>query len=360
MNLAPVQIGDQTLEAPIIQGGMGIGVSLSRLAGNVAKNGGMGILSCAQIGFQHPLFERAPFKANMAAIADEFNKAKALAEGHGIVGFNIMCATFKYEKYVKRAVEVGADVIISGAGLPMKLPEYVAGSNTKIAPIVSSAKAAKVILRNWAKHYQRTADFVVIEGPRAGGHLGFKYDDVQMPQATFDEEVLRIIQMVQSYGEQFSTQIPVFMAGGVYDKRDIDHYIGLGCAGVQMATRFVVTEECDAPASYKQRYLDAKEEDVEVIKSPVGMPGRAIHNHFTEEIKERQIPIAKCRSCLSYDHCDRKTIPYCITEMLLNAVTEKPDDGLVFAGANVYRIDKLTTVKELMDELTVDPTEKQS
>lgn len=350
MKLPSLQIGDLTLPVPIIQGGMGIGVSLARLAGNVAKNGGMGIISTAQIGYQEPLFERSPLRANMQAIKDQFDAAKAIAKD-GIIGFNVMVATFQYEKYVRRCVEVGADVIISGAGLPMKLPEYVAGSATKIAPIVSSAKAAKVILRTWAKHYDRTADFVVIEGPKAGGHLGFKYEDVSMPAEQMDEEVVKIVETVQKFADQFETKVPVIFAGGVYDRSDIDHYLALGCSGVQMATRFVVTEECDAPASFKQRYLDATEDDVTVIKSPVGMPGRAIQNNFTEVIKERRIPIAKCRNCLSKDHCDRKTIPYCITEMLMNSVTEKPDDGLVFAGSNVYRLQEMTTVAELMNEL---------
>lgn len=351
MKLTPVAIGDLSLEIPIIQGGMGIGVSLSRLAGSVAKNGGMGIISCAQIGFNHPLFERSPYKANMKAIEEQYKVAKSIAKD-GIVGFNIMCATFKYEKYVKRCVEVGADVIISGAGLPIHLPELVAGSKTKIAPIVSSEKAAKVLLRTWAKRYNRTADFLVIEGPEAGGHLGFKYDGIETAIEKMDNEVKKIVAVTKEYSEKFECEIPVFFAGGVYDRSDIDHYLSLGCAGVQMATRFVVTEECDAPKAYKERYLNARKEDIKIIKSPVGMPGRAIENEFTETIKTKQIPIEKCRSCLSFDHCDRKTIPYCITEMLLNSVTKNPDCGLVFAGSNVFKINEMTTVPNLMKELS--------
>lgn len=351
MSLPPLKIGDLTAKVPIIQGGMGIGVSLARLAGSVAKAGGIGIISCAQIGYQDPMFEKSSLRANMQAIEDQYKEAKEIAEG-GIVGFNIMCATYQYKRYVQRCLEVGADVIISGAGLPIELPELAAGYDTKIAPIVSSEKAAKVLLRTWAKRYNRTADFVVIEGPKAGGHLGFKYEDVSMPDEQMDDEVKKIVAVVNEYGEKFGVDVPVIFAGGVYDQQDIQHYLSLGCSGVQMATRFVVTEECDAPMSFKQKYLDAQKEDIEVIKSPVGMPGRAIHNHFTEEIKVRRIPIAKCRNCLSFDHCDRKTIPYCITEMLMNSVTEKPDDGLVFAGSNVYRLDKMTTVPELIAELT--------
>lgn len=351
MKLTPVEIGDLALQIPIIQGGMGIGVSLSRLAGNVAKEGGMGIISCAQIGFSDPIFERAPFKANMKAIKEQYQAAKAIA-GTGIVGFNIMCATYKYEKYVQRCVEVGADVIISGAGLPIHLPELVTNSKTKIAPIVSSEKAAKVLLRTWAKRYQRTADFLVIEGPEAGGHLGFKYDNIHEAIKKMDQEVIKIVAVAKEYGEKFNCQIPIFFAGGVYDRNDIDHYLGLGCAGVQMATRFVVTEECDAPISYKERYLHATKDAVKIIKSPVGMPGRAIENEFTQTITSKQIPIKKCRSCLSHDHCDRKTIPYCITEMLLQSVSDNPDHGLIFAGSNVCKINEMTTVSRLLAELS--------
>lgn len=356
MPLPKLKIGDLTAAHPIIQGGMGIGVSLSGLAGAVAKAGGVGIISCAQIGYQDPLFERAPFKANMRAIASEYQKAKEITGSGGIVGFNIMCATFKYESYVKRCVEVGADLIISGAGLPIHLPELVGTAKTKIAPIVSSAKAAKVILRTWAKRYDRTADLVVVEGPQAGGHLGFKYEDTGMAPEVMDEEFTKILDEVAVYEEKFQQKVPVVFAGGVFDRSDIDRYLALGASGVQIASRFVVTEECDAPESYKKMYLNASQKDIEIIKSPVGMPGRALHNDFTERTKvEERIPIAKCRNCLSLDHCDRKTIPYCISEMLLNAVTDKPQQGLIFAGGQVHRLNKITTVPQLMAELTLDP-----
>lgn len=355
MSLPTLTIGDLTARFPIIQGGMGIGVSLSRLAGAVAKAGGIGIISCAQIGFQDPLFEKSPLKANMRAIETEFQKAKDIAGASGIVGFNIMCATYQYERYVKRCVEVGADLIISGAGLPIHLPELVANSKTKIAPIVSSAKAAKVLLRTWAKRYGRTADLVVVEGPQAGGHLGFSYEDALMEPAVMEEEFGKILQEVAHYEEQFQQKIPVVFAGGVHTRQDIDRYLELGASGVQIATRFVVTEECDAPESYKQMYLEAKKEDIEIIKSPVGMPGRALHNDFTERASKERIPIERCRNCLSLKHCDRKTIPYCISQMLLNSVTEKPTEGLVFAGAQVHRIQEKTTVPALFAEWTGFP-----
>lgn len=350
MSFQPLVIDDLVAKVPIIQGGMGIGISLANLAGAVGREGGIGILSTAQIGYQEELFEKSPMRANMEAIKTQFQKAKEIAQG-GLIGFNIMAATFQYEKYVKRCVEVGADVIISGAGLPINLPELVDGSKTKIAPIVSSNKAAKVLLGTWKKRFNKTADFVVIEGPKAGGHLGFKADSLEESIQGMDEEVKKIVATVNQFGADFGRKIPVIFAGGVFTKEDIQHYLDLGCSGVQMATRFVVTEECDAPDAFKQAYLDAQEEDITVIKSPVGMPGRAIKNAFTERIKTEQIPIEKCRSCLAFKHCDRKTIPYCISETLLNAVTKDPNHALVFAGSNAYRLNERTTVKELMAEL---------
>lgn len=352
MSLKPLVIDELVAKVPIIQGGMGIGVSLANLAGAVAKEGGIGILSTAQIGFQDPLFEKSPLRANINAIQTQFDKAKKIASG-GLIGFNIMAATFHYDRYVKRCVEVGADVIISGAGLPITLPELVEGSKTKIAPIVSSNKGAKVLLSTWKKRYNKTADFVVIEGPKAGGHLGFKADKLTESIEQMDDEVKKIVETVNAFGKEFNKNIPVVFAGGVFDRSDIDHYLQLGCSGVQMATRFVVTDECDAPEAFKVSYINAKKEDVTIIKSPVGMPGRALKTQFSERIKHEQIPVEKCRNCLSYKHCDRETIPYCITETLLNAVTKDPEHALIFAGSNVYRIEEKTSVKAIFDELTI-------
>lgn len=351
MTFKPLVIDQLVAKVPIIQGGMGIGVSLANLAGAVGREGGIGILSTAQIGYQEPDFEKSPLRANMAAIKKQFDRAKELAQG-GLIGFNIMAASFQYDRYVKRCVEVGADVIISGAGLPINLPELVAGSKTKIAPIVSSNKAAKVLLGTWKKRFDRTADFVVVEGPKAGGHLGFKADELKASIDRMDDELKAIIATVNKFGAEFGQEIPVVFAGGVYNKEDIQHYLDLGCGGVQMATRFVVTEECDAPESFKEAYLNAQEADITIIKSPVGMPGRAIKNDFTQRIQEERIPIEKCRNCLQLKHCDRKTIPYCISETLLNAVTKDPNHALIFAGANAYRLQEKTTVQKLFQELT--------
>ncbi|WEV60153.1 nitronate monooxygenase [Streptococcaceae bacterium ESL0729] len=363
MKLPELKIGDLTAKIPIIQGGMGIGISLNRLAGSVAAQGGIGILSTAQIGYQEEGFKRSSVRTNLKAIKTQLDKARSFAQG-GILGFNVMVASFRYDDVVKATVEAGADVIISGAGLPMNLPELVGNAKTRIAPIVSSVKAAKIILRNWAKKYNRTADFVVIEGPKAGGHLGFKADQIEEAILTMDEEVVKIIEHVREYEEKFNQSIPVIFAGGVWNRSDIDHYLSLGCSGVQMATRFIGTEECDAPDDFKDRFLKATEDDIHLTTSPVGLPGRAIDNKFTEIItkgapaykaqedpKTPIIPIAGCLNCLQKKLCDRKTIPYCISEALLNSVEHNTDMGLIFSGSNGYRINEITTVKAIFDEL---------
>jgi NAD(P)H-dependent flavin oxidoreductase YrpB (nitropropane dioxygenase family) len=263
-----------------------------------------------------------------------------------------MSVTKEYEEQVKVACESGADLIISGAGLPSDLPKLVKGyeEQTKIAPIVSSAKAARVILGLWDRRYRRTADMIVIEGPKAGGHLGFSKDEVEtITQEVYDKEIQAIIAVVQKYCEKYQTTIPVIVGGGIFTKEDIEYVISLGADGVQMATRFVVTKECDAHSMFKQAYLDAKEADVEIIKSPVGMPGRAIHNAFLEKVERGEVSVKRCLSCLST--CSPAKTPYCITQALIASVKGDIENGLVFAGSNVSRLKEMTTVPKLMAEL---------
>ena len=330
--LKPLKIGDLTAKLPIIQGGMGVGISLSSLAGAVAGAGGIGIISTAQIGFREPDFAEHPQEANLRAIGSELQKARAIAKG-GIVGFNIMVATKNYAEYVKTAVKAGADLIISGAGLPVSLPEYVKGTATKIAPIVSSVKAATVICRMWDRKYQTAPDLVVVEGPLAG----------------YDEEVRGIIALVKKYAQKYGKSIPVVTAGGIYDHADVMHQMELGADGVQVATRFVTTEECDAPMAYKQAYLDAKEEDIVIVKSPVGMPGRAIKNAFLKELEKGRQAVTHCYQCL--EHCDPAKIPYCITQALVNAARGDEDHALIFCGGNAWRAEKIETVEGVMRAL---------
>lgn len=345
MSISELKIGDLCARIPVIQGGMGVGVSLSGLAGAVAAAGGVGIISTAQIGYRDPEFDKKPIECNLKAIASEIAKAREIAKG-GIIGVNIMVATKKYEEYVKAAVAAGVDLIISGAGLPMTLPE-ISGA-AKIAPIVSSKKSLSVISKYWIKKYSRKPDLVVIEGPKAGGHLGFTKEDIEdytvQKTKKYDDEVKAIIDMSKDM------EVPVVVAGGVYTREDMDHYLQMGADGVQMATRFVTTKECDASDEYKNAYINAKEEDIVIVKSPVGMPGRAIHNDFLDKVKAGERFMNGCRQCIST--CNPATTPYCITQALINAVKGKINEGLLFCGTNAYRANKIETVAEIMEEFS--------
>lgn len=343
--MSELKIGNLCPRIPVIQGGMGVGVSLSNLAGAVAAAGGIGVISTAQIGFRNPDFAKSPIECNLQAVGDEIKKAREKANG-GIIGVNIMVATRRYEDYVKAAVAAGVDLIISGAGLPMTLPE-ISGA-AKIAPIVSSRKALRVIANHWRKKYDRKPDFVVIEGPLAGGHLGFSKEDIDAYTITgkkdYDEEIKSII----AFADELA--VPVVVAGGIYERKDMDHYLALGAKGVQIATRFVTTRECDASDAYKQAYIEAKKKDIVIVKSPVGMPGRAIHNAFLDKVNAGERFMRGCRQCIIT--CKPDTAPYCITEALINAVEGRLDEGLIFCGSNAYRTDKIETVAEIMEEFS--------
>ena len=343
------KIGDKLTRFPLIQGGMGVGISLGRLAGTVAKEGGIGIISTAQIGYREKDFDRNTEEANQRAILSEMKKARRISPD-GIIGYNIMVALKEYASHVKAAVQAGADLIISGAGLPTELPALVSGSKTKIAPIVSTDKSAKVILKYWERKYKRTADLVVIEGPQAGGHLGFHKEELDSytPEA-YDNEIRKIVQTVKSYAAKFGTEIPVVAAGGIATHEDVKHVLELGVDGVQVATRFIPTEECDADIRLKESLIHAAKDDIAIVKSPVGMPGRALRNEFIKELEIARKPITKCYNCL--EKCEPRSVPYCITKALIDAVRGDVENGLVFCGENVDRIQKMTTVHELMQEL---------
>lgn len=348
MKLESLRIGELTAKIPVIQGGMGVGVSLSGLAGAVAACGGVGIISTAQIGYRDPEFDTKPIETNLRAIGEEVSKARKIA-GNGIIGVNIMVATKRYEEYVKAAMEAGVDLIISGAGLPMTLPALVEGAKTKIAPIVSSLKSAQVICKYWLKKYNRLPDLVVIEGPLAGGHLGFSADQLSnLEYFDFEEEIKKIVRYIKDLASEYAQKIPVAVAGGIYTRQDAEHAFELGADAVQMGTRFVTTQECDASKEYKEAYIQAKKEDIVIVKSPVGMPGRAIENEFIKKVKENRIPCTKCHQCVST--CDPASMPYCITDALVNAAKGKIKDALVFCGANAYRATTLESVRDIMEE----------
>ncbi len=357
MHLSPFHIGNHTAKYPIVQGGMGIGVSRSRLAGSVALAGGIGILSTAQIGWDEPGWEDAPIETNLKAIHKHVLLAREISQTNGpctgLIGVNIMVATKQYERYVLASCEAGVDVIISGAGLPIELPRLVAPyrDRTKIAPIVSSAKSADVLLKLWHRKWHTIPDFLIIEGPKAGGHLGFSPDYLKnLEMHSYDNEILAIIPIIKEYEALYHTPIPVIIAGGIFDKLDIQHALSLGATGVQIATPFVVTEECDAHPAYKNAYLQAKEEDIVIIQSPVGMPGRAINNTFLKQVKENSLSISRCYQCL--ERCNPAKTPYCITNALINAVKGNVDEGLLFCGTNVSRLTEMTTVPKLFDAWT--------
>lgn len=340
-------IKDLLIKIPVFQGGMGVGVSLSKLAGAVAKAGGLGVISTAQIGFRKPEFLTNPIETNLIALKEEIKKARDIAEG-GVLGVNIMVATRRYEDYVKASVEAGIDVIISGAGMPMDLPQLVEGSDVKIIPIVSSKKALDILVRYWQKKYQRYPDAVIIEGPMAGGHLGFSKEEIgTLTKEKYDEEIVSIIDYVKSL-ENVMSKIPVIVAGGIFEREDMEHYKALGADGVQLATRFVTTEECDADERFKQAYIDATKEDIVIIKSPVGLPGRAIHNAFIDRVRAGERFMRGCRQCVKT--CNVANAPFCITEALINAVKGKIEEGLIFCGSNAYRCKKIETVREIMEE----------
>ena len=347
MSLPKIVLGDKVATIPIIQGGMGVGVSRANLAGNVAKCGGIGVISAAQIGYDEPDFETNTYEANYRSLENNIKKAKEISQGNGIVAVNIMCVTTNYEEMVKKSVESGVDLIISGAGLPKTLPGLVKGSNVKIAPIVSSSRAANLICKLWTSKYNYLPDMIVVEGPKAGGHLGFKVEELENKDINIYDIIKDVIQEVKKYEEKYAKKIPVIAAGGIFDGKDIAHALDVGASGVQIATRFVTTKECDADIKFKEAYINAKKDDIVIIKSPVGMPGRAIKNYFLDHLNNYKID--KCYNCIKT--CDRKTVPYCITKALTNSVEGDIDNGLIFCGSNVDRVEKIVTVKELMDEL---------
>ena len=354
MELHALKIKNKTARLPIIQGGMGVGISRSGLAGAVAKAGGVGMISSAQIGYDEPDFENDVRGCNIRAIRKHVRLAKQQADG-GLVGVNVMVALTHYAEHVRAAAEAGADLIVCGAGLPVSLPELVRDTDTAIAPIVSSWKAASVLLRMWDKKYKRTADLLVVEGPQAGGHLGFSREQLMdIPALSFDREIQKIVREKRIYEEKYGVSIPVAAGGGIYDRADVEHMMELGVDGVQIATRFVATVECDASPAYKQAYIDAARQDVAIIASPVGMPGRALRNGFIRQMEQGHTEVRRCFGCIR--NCDPEHTPYCITQALISAVKGDLEHGLIFCGASVDRIRELTTVAALMQELTGEPS----
>ncbi len=355
MALPHLKIGHLTARLPVVQGGMGVGVSLHSLASAVACAGGIGVIAAAGIGFAESATP-ADFVHNCEiAMAREVQMAKEMSGG-GPIGVNVMVALSDFEMLARTAAQAGADVIFSGAGLPMRLPACVEGTDTAIVPIVSSGRAADLLCKAWVTKHDRFPDGFVVEGPLAGGHLGFSREQLQhLDDFKLERHVTQVIEAVRPWEEKAGRPIPVIAAGGIFTGEDIARFLNLGAAGVQMATRFVCTEECDASPLFKQAYLNAAPEDIGFIKSPVGMPGRAIKNTFLSRVDGGwEAPIYCPYHCIRT--CVPEKSPYCIALALDNARLGHLDDGFVFAGANAWRCDKIVKVQELMDELERDAT----
>ncbi len=351
-----LRIGDLEARLPIIQGGMGVAVSLSGLASAVANEGGIGIISSASIGMLIPSFSKDFRAANKTALREEIRKARKKTEG--IIGVNIMVALSDYEDHLTVAIEEKADLIISGAGLPLHMPACVIkdkkeSNRTKFLPIVSSAKAAGLIFRYWAGHYGVIPDAVVVEGPKAGGHLGYKKLQIENTDFSLEKIIPAVVEAVKPFEEQFGKDIPVIAAGGVYSGADMYRIMKLGARGVQIATRLVPTYECDAAQEFKEAYVNSKQEDLVLIDSPVGLPGRAINNKFLKDVSDgKRHPVNCPWKCLKT--CDYKKAPYCISLALINAAKGKLKNGFVFAGSNAYKTEKIQSVKEVFREITIE------
>ncbi|MEA5017652.1 MAG: nitronate monooxygenase family protein [Erysipelotrichaceae bacterium] len=350
-----VKFRQHTLRLPIIQGGMGVGVSLSKLASAVINEGCMGVISAAQPGFNEEDFYTNNFTANVRALKSEITKTRNNTDHQGLLGVNVMVAARKYKEYIKEISAMDIDVIISGAGLPTELPDLVVNKNIMLAPIVSSAKAAHLICKTWDMRYNKIPDFIVIEGAEAGGHLGFKIDDLLADNTQSLAEILAdVLAVIQPYQDKYQYQIPVFVAGGIVSGYDIAKYLKLGASGVQMATSFIATEECDVDIKFKEAVLKCTKDDIAFTKSPSKLHGRALKTNFMKEVNQRQenIKIDRCVACLAT--CDPSSTSYCITQALIDAARGHTDDGIVFVGSSAAQLSKMTTVKELVQKLEIE------
>jgi nitronate monooxygenase len=349
MDMKALKIGNLSIAVPIIQGGMGVGISLSGLASAVANEGGIGVISSAGLGLLYRDFSENYLEASIHGLKEEIRKARD--KTIGVIGVNVMVAMTNFVDMVKTSINEKVDILITGAGLPLDLPSFLTkGSNTKLVPIVSSARAARIICEKWKTNYDYLPDAVIVEGPKAGGHLGFKEDQIGDNNYSLEKLVPEIVSELKIFEEKYNKHIPLFAAGGIYTGEDINNIMKLGAAGVQMGTRFVTTNECDASDGFKQAFIDADEKDIQIIKSPVGMPGRAIFSSFIQKVKDGKKQPKKCPfKCIKT--CDIDKSPYCIIIALINALKGNFDNGFAFAGSNAFRATKITSVSEIFQSL---------
>ncbi len=344
-----LKIGNLNIEIPIIQGGMGVGISLSGLASAVANQGGVGVISAAGLGVIYKNLSSKYNEASILGLKEELRKAREATKG--VIGVNIMVAMSNFADMVKTSIAEKADIIFSGAGLPLSLPSFLQkDSTTKLVPIVSSGRAAKLLCEKWKAGYDYVPDAIVVEGPKAGGHLGYSVDQIEDEGHSLEHIVSEVVEVVREFESKNDCKIPVIAGGGIYSGEDILKIMELGASGVQMGTRFVTTHECDADIAFKQTYIDAKESDIEIIQSPVGMPGRAIKGTFLDRVKQGiTIPKSCPFDCIKTCKVDRS--PYCIMVALYNAFRGKLERGYAFAGSNAWRANKIESVKELFASL---------
>ncbi len=356
--LPALKIGEHQPKYPIIQGGMGIMVSGPKLATAVAAAGGIGTIASVGLAASSDDFDMSlgPQKIssrNQEILAQYIKEAKEASNG-GVIAVNCMCALSDYEELVRTSCEAGADVIISGAGLPLKLPQLTEGHpETALVPIVSSVKAAGLIINRWLKHYSRIPDAFVVETPNtAGGHLGARNEEEALDEKFSLREV---VPALVKYVRELGLSIPVIAAGGIWDSRDIDEAIEMGASGVQMGTRFAATEEGDASDRFKEAYINANDDDVVLLKSPCGLPGRAIMSPLLERYFSNTLEKMGCRAgCLSHCICKLQHETFCIADALVSAYRGDWENGLFFCGSNVSKVKSIMKVKELMQELVAD------
>jgi len=344
-----LRIGNLSIAVPVIQGGMGVGISLSGLASAVANEGGVGVISSAGLGLLYKELSGDYLEASILGLKEEIRKARE--KTIGIIGVNVMVAMTNFADMIRTSISEKVDIIIAGAGLPLDLPSFLKkGSVTKLVPIVSSARAAKIICEKWKANYDYLPDAVIVEGPKAGGHLGFKEEQIFDEDYSLEKLVPEIVNELKPFEDKYGQSIPLIAAGGIYTGKDILEIMNLGAAGVQMGTRFVTTDECDASMAFKQSYIDAEEKDIEIIRSPVGMPGRAILSNFITKVREGKKQPKKCPfKCIKT--CDISKSPYCIIIALINAFKGNFENGYAFAGSNAFRATKISSVKETFQAL---------
>lgn len=336
------KIGNKEMEIPLIQGAMGVGISLGNLAGHVAKEGAMGNISMVNIGYREEDFYTNPREANKRAFLEELEKAREISMGKGIIGVNLMRAMKDFDNLISFVAESDIDAVTVGAGLPLELPKYFLDKDIALGFIVSSLRALKILLKTWGKRYMRLPDFVVYEGPRAGGHLGFNIDEIMEDNSIYDESR----ELVEELRE---TNIKLFLAGGVIAPEDLRHAREIGAYGVQMGSRFIATYEADCHQNFKEKIITSTSEDLTLFKSPAGMLGRGIKNSLLEQVEEGRIQPSRCIKCL--ETCDYKTTSFCITEALINSAKGDIENGLIFSGSKVDEINKIVHVSEIIEDM---------